>query len=547
MPTDYRLILLSLLDGQTYTDITTALRCSSKSIAAARKVLTTHHLDTEAVAALGVEELQRLFPDERRGRDDSFAPVDCDAIVTRLRGDRDLTIKVEWERYRRDCLTNGLKPYGQSQFYAFLSDYLTVTGLSWPLTHHPGRTMFVDWSGTKMRIGAPGDPDAVAVSVFVATLPHSGLIFARCYIDETSPRWLKAHADACAYVGGVPEVFVPDNASTASYRPAKNDPAREISTPYTQFAQYYGAGIVPTAPAKPTHKAHVERGVGIIQDWVTQYLAPYTYDTLEDLNDAVTEQVEWLNHVKTPYRGISGHTRYQEFVEYEQEFLRPLPQVAWEPVTWRFAVVHPDCHFQVDKHRYSAPYTWARKKVRIGLGENTVAVYSEDGVEHITTHPRNYGRPGSYTTNPDHQPPNTTPFGELWTTGRYETWSAHVGPNTAKAIGIILARPPIVQQAFQTCENILHLGKRYSNRELEQACQHVLSTHAFVGYRAIKDALTDSATHTPPSRTGTPHATMTPPPATAFSQASLRGHTAFTLPVTPQEDTDHTGDHGGVR
>ena len=92
MPTDYRLILLSLLDGQTYTDITTALGCSSKSIAAARKVLTTHHLDTEAVAALGVEELQRLFPDERRGRDDSFAPVDCDAIVTRLRGDRDLTM-----------------------------------------------------------------------------------------------------------------------------------------------------------------------------------------------------------------------------------------------------------------------------------------------------------------------------------------------------------------------------------------------------------------------------------------------------------------------
>ena len=36
---------------------------------------------------------------------------------------------------------------------------------------------------------------------------------------------------------------------------------------------------------------------------------PYDFDTLEDLNDAVEAQVNWLNHEKTPYRGINERVK----------------------------------------------------------------------------------------------------------------------------------------------------------------------------------------------------------------------------------------------
>lgn len=75
------------------------------------------------------------------------------------------------------------------------------------------------------------------------------------------------------------------------------------------------------------------------------------FDTLDDLNDAVLAQVEWLNREKTPFRGADQHTRWAEFVEYEQACLQPLPEIRYEPVTWTWATVRPDCHFQVDKRR----------------------------------------------------------------------------------------------------------------------------------------------------------------------------------------------------
>ena len=74
----------------------------------------------------------------------------------------------------------------------------------------------VDWAGTRMRLTDPISRRTTNVSVFVATLPYSGLVFAHGYLDEKLPAWLDAHRRAFEYFGGVPLVIVPDNASTAS-------------------------------------------------------------------------------------------------------------------------------------------------------------------------------------------------------------------------------------------------------------------------------------------------------------------------------------------
>lgn len=324
MVTDYRAIMIAVLRGQTYATIQESFRCSSKTIRCVKRVVEDHGLTESDVQGLDAERLAGLFPDRRFERDASYAEIDTAALIRRKRifaaknPGRKFKIKVEHERYERECLSKGLKPYSYKQYAARVADYISDKNLSWPMTHDPGHKMFVDWSGDKMWVGQPGDTDAFQVSVFVATLPHSGMVFAKCYANERTPNWIAAHVDACNYFGGVPVLFVPDNASTASFRPKKEDPAREINTAYRQFGDYYGAGILPTKPAQPTHKGHVEKHVDIIQDWLGQYLAPYVFDTLDDLNVAVAEQVDWINHHKTPYRGVDGLTRYQEFCDYER-------------------------------------------------------------------------------------------------------------------------------------------------------------------------------------------------------------------------------------
>ncbi|WP_257161705.1 Mu transposase domain-containing protein [Corynebacterium cystitidis] len=318
-------------------------------------------------------------------------------------------------------------------------------------------------------------------------------------------------------------------------------------------------GIVPTRPGEPTHKAHVERSVGIAQDWINEYLRPTVFDCLDDLNDEIYQQVEWINKHKTPYRGFDGHTRFAEFEEYEKHALKALPDMAWEYREWKVCSVRPDCHFQIDRRRYSVPYTWVGSQVRVGLGDQSVAIYSLDGKEHIWTHPRNYGRPGSYVSEASHQAPETYVGGKLWTKDRYQTWAGRIGPATLKAVTIVLERVEIVSQGFYTCENIMGLTKRYSRVELEQACQYVLRSRQYVNYRNIHDALTMFAdrtgitAHDEPTSKTTRQASLTPKAQPeddtadiVFDNPHLRGINAFQLPQpstppTPQPGTTETG------
>src|SRR5699024_8793538 len=61
------------------------------------------------------------------------------------------------------------------------------------------------------------------VSMFVATLPYSGMIFAYGCLDEKLAAWCDAHRRAFEYFGGVAQVVIPDNASTASNQISKYD------------------------------------------------------------------------------------------------------------------------------------------------------------------------------------------------------------------------------------------------------------------------------------------------------------------------------------
>lgn len=47
------------------------------------------------------------------------------------------------------------------------------------MTYAPARTMQVDWAGTTVRLFDPIDARGAKVSFFVASLPYSGMLFAK--------------------------------------------------------------------------------------------------------------------------------------------------------------------------------------------------------------------------------------------------------------------------------------------------------------------------------------------------------------------------------
>ena len=122
MAMDYRAIMLAFLHGQTYATISVRLRCSSKTIRQVRLVLDVHGFGVDDVVGLSDAQLEVLFPDKRRDRDESLVAIDIPALVRRMREfanthrGKKFCIKVEYERYVRQCWQEGARPYSYSQY-----------------------------------------------------------------------------------------------------------------------------------------------------------------------------------------------------------------------------------------------------------------------------------------------------------------------------------------------------------------------------------------------------------------------------------------------
>ena len=532
---DYRLIMTLLLQQRPYRQIEVMAGCSHRAIARARRVLDAERLSTAAqVEALTVEDLDRLFADGRKTVSGEFVPVDVDKVVAARVGRKKPPLKVLWARY----LTSGqdvpgARFYGYDRFCEIVTEHVRTHDLTAAIAHVPGHTMQVDWAGTRMQLTDPVSRRTTAVSVFVASLPYSGLVFAFGCLDEKKPAWLDAHRRAFEYIGGVPLVIVPDNASTASNQISKAERARDVNVAYAEFLEYYRTAAVPTRSSRPRDKGNVEAGVKVVTNWVIHYLADRTFASLDELNDAIAAQVEVING-RTPFRGETRNRR-DWFEQSERHELLDLPEQRWEPVAWRTAKVHRDWHIQIDSIKYSVPYRFAGLGVDVRIIGDTLDVIADGEI--IATHQRGQ-RSNGYVTDPEHQPAHLQDSMNLWTRGYFLRQAGKVGPATVTALEQLLDEQKIEAQGFRSCMNILDLGKRGNRALLEQACRQLTDTDADrrITYTAVKNHITalraqqDQRPATDPAG-GRPEPGSPPQRSAArdTSRAYLAGASAFSL------------------
>lgn len=477
-----------LIQGHPYRQIEVMATCSHRTIAKARKALADHGLSTLAqVEALTAADIDRLFADGRKATVEGFVPVDVDAVVSARLGRKKPPLKVLWARYLdTPAPVAGARHYGYERFCQIVSEHVRVNDVTVPISHVPGHTMQVDWAGTPMRIIDPITRTTTKVSVFVATLPYSGMIFAHGFVDEKLPSWLDGHRRAFEYFGGVSQVVIPDNASTASNVISRYDRTREVNQSYADFLEYYQTAAVPTRSYKPKDKGDVESGVKVVTNWVIHYLADRTFATIDDLNEAVAAAVETIND-RTPFRG-ENTSRRQWFDTSEHAELIDMPPQRWQHVTWRKAKVNRDWHIVVDTIKYSVPYTNAGLTVDVRIRGGEVTVMADGHV--IASHRAGTQRHG-YVTNPEHGPPHQDAASGLWTRGYFLRQASKVGPSTVTALTHLLDSKAIEAQGFRSCMNILGLGKGDNRPLLEAACKQLVDDGArTVSYTAVKHRIT---------------------------------------------------------
>jgi len=411
---------------------------------------------------------------------------------------KSVTLSLLWVEYRQEHP----KGYGYSQFCYHYRQWAKQLKPMMRQKHKAGEKLFIDYAGQTAPVVDQETGEIWQAEIFVAVLGASNYIYAEAHRSQSLPNWIGAHVRALAFLGGTPEVLVPDNLKAGVKSPHLYEP--DINPTYLDFAQHYGVAVVPARVRKPKDKSKVEVGVQVVERWILARLRNWTFFSLAELNRAIRDLLDELNN--RPMRHL-GHSRRELFESLDKPVLAPLPGQPYEFARWKKARVHIDYHVSFEKHYYSVPYTLIGKEVDIRATEKTVEIFYQR--KRRASHLRSQLL-GRYSTQKEHMPAAHSPE-------RFLRWAEEIGPHTTRLIAAVLETRRHPQQAYRSCLGILGLGKRYTNARLEAACRRALPAR-IRSYKGIRNILDNKLDQLEVDQ---------PPAAPLPAHANIRGETYY--------------------
>ena len=107
----------------------------------------------------------------------------------------------------------------------------------------------MDWAGDTARLTDRLLGAKTKAHVPVVVLPSSGRLWAGGFRDMRQRSWQEGQTRAFEGFGGVPRMWVPDNAATATNRAAPQ--VTLVNGEHGRLADHYGAAVVPARVRRP--------------------------------------------------------------------------------------------------------------------------------------------------------------------------------------------------------------------------------------------------------------------------------------------------------
>lgn len=443
-----------------------ALRVSKGVVAKYVKAAEVAGLDWGQIQELDEDALERrLSP--RRGRGGARGHVAPDfAHVHQELKRKSVTLALLWEEYRQG---HGEAAYQYSRFCDLYRAFARSLKRSMRQTHRAGEKLFVDYAGDTVPIIDATTGEIRRAHIFVAVLGASNYTYACATAAQTQADWLDGLGRALNFIGGAPELMVPDNprAMIGEANRYEPEPQRAVA----EFAAHYGTAVLPARPYRPQDKAKVEVGVQIVQRWILARLRNRRFFTLAELNSAIAELVDDLN--RRPFKKLPG-CRRDVFESIDRPALRPLPATPFQYAQWKKARANIDYHVEVGGHYYSVPHALVRQEIEIRLTIGSIECFFKG--KRIAVHPRS-ARRGAHSTVPEHMPASHRAHLE-WTPGRMLNWAATLGPATTEIVRYQLESRPHPEQGYRACLGVMRLAKTYGKARLEAACARAMALGA---------------------------------------------------------------------
>lgn len=416
----------------------------------------------------------KLFPEAPRPSNEPRAIPDWSEVHRELRRPG-VTLQLLWLEYK-EAQPEG---YQYSQFCCRFREWKGTLDVVLRQEHRAGEKVFVDYAGQTMPVVDPATGEIREAQIFVGTLGASNFTYVEATWSQTLPDWIQSHVRMFEYLGGVPQLVVPDNLRSGVSRACWYDP--DVNPTYQELATHYGTGILPTRPTKPKDKAKVEAGVLVVERLILAPLRNHTFFGLPELNRELRLRLDALND--RPFQKLEG-TRRSLFEAVDRPALKPLPAERYAYAERRKARANIDYHFTVDGHHYSVPFRLVREEVQVRMTATTVEAF-HDG-RRVAAHVRSR-RKGGFTTDPSHRPKAHREH-LAWPPSRLIHWAEQTGPHTAGIVRRLLEERPHPEQGYRPCLGILRLGSRYTPERLEAACKRAMGIRG-ISYRSIKSIL----------------------------------------------------------
>jgi transposase len=403
---------------------------------------------------------QRLFPTVAVAATRDRRPPDWPQVQRELKR-KGVTLFLLWQEYRE----HHPQGYQYSWFCERYRQWLGKQDLVMRQDHRAGEKLFVDYAGHTIPVINQHTGELRAAQIFVAVLGASNYTYAEASWSQGLPDWIGAHQRAFTFLGGVPEIVVPDNLKSGVTQAHRYEP--DINPTYQEFAAHYGVAVIPARVRRPKDKAKAEAGVLVVERWILAALRHRTFFSLAELNRAIRQLLQRLN--TRPFRKLPG-CRQALFTTLDQPALRALPVSPYTYTEWKKVRVHIDYHVELDRHYYSVPYALVQKQLEARITERTVECFYKS--QRVASHVRSHAK-GGHTTVREHMPKSHQQYSD-WSPQRLVQWAEKSGPATARVITTVLAARTHPQQGYRSCLGILRLGKSYGEERLEAACGRAL-------------------------------------------------------------------------
>jgi transposase len=294
----------------------------------------------------------------------------------------------------REELARG--PHGYTGSTCILRRYLRQVrpprGRVYQEVHYePAQAMQVDW-GECGRVVLGGTRRKV--SVFVAVLCYSRLIFIEFALSQRKAEFYRGLVHALEFFGGSPRALIVDNLKAAVLNGAGRTAC--FHPEFLGLCGYFGMQPIACQRRDPESKGVVEGGVRYVKHNALAGRA----DELSRFEDYLAFAPRWRDSVANVRIHETTRERPADRFRRERPLLRPLPAIPFDTDEVVPAVVSPHARIEFDGNCYSTPPELARRPVAIRASRDEVRVLHEGQV--VAQHVRCYRR-GQLIVVPDHR------------------------------------------------------------------------------------------------------------------------------------------------